>query len=66
MKNNDILISLTGNHPELKTQVVGLVSKFKLNRKAFLNRRVAKLLINNLKELNNEYLYYFLKNKDTL
>jgi len=65
VENNDILISLTGNHPELETQVVGLVSKFKLDKKAFLNQRVAKLLSNNLKELNNEYLYYFLKNKDT-
>ncbi len=65
VENNDILISLTGNHPELETQVVGLVSKFKLDNKAFLNQRVAKILSNNLKELNNEYLYYFLKNKDT-
>lgn len=65
VENNDILIALTGNHPELETQVVGLVSKFKLDGKAFLNQRVAKLLSNNLEELNNDYLYYFLKNKDT-
>jgi type I restriction enzyme S subunit len=65
VENNDILISLTGNHPELETQVVGLVSKFKLNIKAFLNQRVAKLASNNIEELNNDYLYYFLKNKDT-
>ena len=62
---NDILIALTGNHPELETQVVGIVSKYKLEVKAFLNQRVAKLGSNNFKELNNDYLYYFLKNKDT-
>jgi type I restriction enzyme S subunit len=61
----DILISLTGNHPELETQVVGLVSKYKLDTKALLNQRVGKILSKITNELNDEYLYYFLKNKDT-
>ena len=65
VQNNDILISLTGNHPELETQVVGLVSKYKLVSKALLNQRVAKLVSKNSNELSSDYLYYFLKNKDT-
>nr|WP_294901298.1 restriction endonuclease subunit S [uncultured Pedobacter sp.] len=65
VEKGDILISLTGNHPELETQVVGLVSKYKLDTKALLNQRVGKLFSKKPKELNDVYLYYFLKNKDT-
>lgn len=61
---DDVLISLTGNHPELQTQVVGLVSKYKFELRAFINQRVAKLL-SNTDKLANEYLYYFLKDEDT-
>lgn len=65
VEKGDILISLTGNHPELETQVVGLVSKYKLETKALLNQRVGKLFSKKPKEFNDNYLYYFLKNKDT-
>ncbi|MCH7401210.1 restriction endonuclease subunit S [Belliella kenyensis] len=65
VEKGDVLISLTGNHPELETQVVGLVSKYKLDTKALLNQRVGKLFSKNPKELSDDYLYYFLKNKDT-
>jgi type I restriction enzyme S subunit len=65
VEKGDILISLTGNHPEVETQVVGLVSRYKLNTKALLNQRVGKLFSKKTKELSNDYLYYFLKNKDT-
>jgi len=65
VEKGDILISLTGNHPELETQVVGLVSSYKLETKALLNQRVGKLFSKKPKEFNDDYLYYFLKNKDT-
>ena len=65
VEKGDILISLTGNHPELETQVVGLVSRYKLETKALLNQRVGKLFSKKPKEFNNDFLYYFLKNKDT-
>ncbi|CAN5250052.1 hypothetical protein BH09BAC2_BH09BAC2_23240 [soil metagenome] len=65
IKKGDTLIALTGNHPEIESQVVGLVSKYKLDEKALLNQRVAKIVSKDEKELNNEFLYYFLKDKKT-
>ena len=63
IEKGDILIALTGNHPEVMTQVVGEVSLYKLNEKALLNQRVAKI---QAKEgLSENYLYYFLKNDAT-
>lgn len=59
----DILIALTGNHPDAMSQVVGGVSKYKLNKKALLNQRVAKIDTN--VTLNKSFLYYFLKDKNT-
>lgn len=61
----DILLALTGNHPEVMTQVVGEASRFKLAEKAFLNQRVAKVLPKDAKVLNNDFLYYFLKDDNT-
>lgn len=60
---NDILIALTGNHPEVMTQVVGEASRYKLEAKALLNQRVAK--IEARKNLDNDFLYYFLKDDST-
>jgi type I restriction enzyme S subunit len=65
IEKGDLLISLTGNHPELETQVVGLISKYKLGVNAFLNQRVAKLFSKSESYFSNNYLYYFLKDKDT-
>jgi len=59
----DILLALTGNHPHAMTQVVGETSRFKLNVKALLNQRVAK--IEPRDGLNKDYLYYFLKDNST-
>ncbi len=59
----DILLALTGNHPHAMTQVVGEVSRYKLNEKALLNQRVAK--IESKHGLNKNYLYYFLKDDAT-
>jgi len=59
----DILLALTGNHPHAMTQVVGEASRYKLNEKALLNQRVAK--IEPRDELNKDYLYYFLKDDAT-
>lgn len=58
----DILIALTGNHPEVMTQVVGEVSRFKLDKEALLNQRVAKLVA---KSIDEKFLYYFLKDDNT-
>jgi type I restriction enzyme S subunit len=55
IKNGDILIALTGNHPQALTQVVGQTSKYKLNNKALLNQRVAKIVAKDLKQNNNYF-----------
>jgi type I restriction enzyme, S subunit len=65
VKTGDVLLALTGNHPEVMTQVVGEASRYKLSEKAFLNQRVAKVLPKDSHELNNDFLYYFLKDDNT-
>lgn len=62
VRKGDILIALTGNHPEVMTQVVGEVSRFKLDKEALLNQRVAKLVA---KSIDDKFLYYFLKDDNT-
>lgn len=59
IQKNDVLIALTGNHPQAITQVVGEASKYKLNELAFLNQRVAKIKAR--ENMSNDFLYYFLK-----
>ncbi|MCT7542453.1 restriction endonuclease subunit S [Aliarcobacter cryaerophilus] len=59
IQKNDVLIALTGNHPQAITQVVGEVSKYKLGELAFLNQRVAKIKAR--ENMSNDFLYYFLK-----
>lgn len=63
ISKGDILIALTGNHPEVMTQVVGEVSRYKLGTEALLNQRVAKLLPK--WGLRDDFLYYFLKDEST-
>lgn len=65
VESGDVLLALTGNHPEVMTQVVGEASRYKLSEKAFLNQRVAKVLPKNARELNTDFLYYFLKDDNT-
>lgn len=44
IKYGDILVSLTGNHPQAQSQVVGQISKYKYKQFALLNQRVAKIV----------------------
>ncbi|MDP3213219.1 MAG: restriction endonuclease subunit S [Deltaproteobacteria bacterium] len=64
-KQGDVLIALTGNHPQAETQVVGLVSRYKLDRVALINQRVAKIVSKNEETLSIDYVYYFLKDTNT-
>jgi type I restriction enzyme S subunit len=59
LSNGDVLVALTGNHPQVLTQVVGGVSRYKLHEPALLNQRVAKIKAK--PTLNIDFLYYFLK-----
>lgn len=63
VKNKDILIALTGNHPDALSQVVGGVSIYKLSQEALLNQRVAKIIPND-KIIDRYFLYYFINNHD--
>ncbi|MDD4531921.1 MAG: restriction endonuclease subunit S [Bacilli bacterium] len=63
IEKGDILIALTGNHPDAKTQVVGAVSAYKMTERSLLNQRVAKIIPK--QGISKEYLYYFLKDEET-
>ena len=59
INNGDMLIAMTGNHPQALTQVVGSVSKYKLNTKSLLNQRVGKIVVK--KNANLNFIYYLFK-----
>lgn len=63
IKKDDILIALTGNHPQAQTQVVGAVSKYKLDAFALLNQRVAK--VETKSSVCHNFIYYFFKYNGT-
>ena len=65
VKKDDVLVALTGNHPQAETQVVGLTSRYKLNCTALINQRVAKVISRNEETLSTDYIYYFLKDTNT-
>jgi type I restriction enzyme, S subunit len=65
IKEGDILIALTGNHPSAITQVVGGISRYYLKENALLNQRVGKMYSKNESILNNDFIYYFFKWSNT-
>ena len=62
LSKGDVLIAMTGNHPQAKNQVVGAVSKYKLGSNALLNQRVGKIIPIGSTDL--DFVYYFFKDKD--
>jgi len=63
LSKGDVLIAMTGNHPQAQTQVVGSVSKYKLDLNGLLNQRVGKIIP--IGSTNLDFVYYFFKDKDT-
>jgi type I restriction enzyme S subunit len=59
------LVALTGNHPQAETQVVGLTSRYKIDKNALLNQRVAKIIPKSEERLSTDYIYLFLKDSNT-
>jgi type I restriction enzyme S subunit len=59
VKKNDILIAMTGNHPDALQQIVGGVSIYKLPQIALLNQRIAKIIPNS-EIIDRFFLYYLL------
>lgn len=62
LSEGDVLIAMTGNHPQAQTQVVGDVSRYKLKEKSLLNQRVGKLIVKD--DTNLDFIYYLFKNDD--
>lgn len=62
LTKGDVLIAMTGNHPQAQTQVVGDVSRYKLEEKSLLNQRVGKFIVKNGNSL--DFIYYLFKNDD--
>lgn len=63
LSQGDVLIAMTGNHPQAITQVVGDVSKYELKTEALLNQRVGKIISKGENDL--VFFYYFFKDKET-
>lgn len=63
LRKGDVLIAMTGNHPQAKSQVVGDVSKYKLDSNSLLNQRVGKIVAKENADL--DFIYYLFKNKET-
>lgn len=60
---NDTLIAMTGNHPQAKSQVVGDVSRYRLNTNSLLNQRVGKIVCS--ENIDKDFTYYFFKDDTT-
>lgn len=63
LEKGDVLIAMTGNHPQAKSQVVGNVSKYKLESISLLNQRVGKIIVKEKADL--DFIYYLFRNKET-
>ncbi len=62
LSKGDVLIAMTGNHPQALTQVVGDVSRYKLDVQALLNQRVGKLVVK--KDADLDFIYYLFKDEE--
>lgn len=62
LQKGDVLIAMTGNHPHAMTQVVGDVSRYKLDVNSLLNQRVGKLIVKD--DTSLDFIYYLFKDED--
>lgn len=66
LSKGDILISLTGSHITLPSSVVGRVAKYRHETISYLNQRAGKFVNIDNEKCVNDYLFYFLLQKETL
>ncbi|MCW7498459.1 restriction endonuclease subunit S [Leptospira levettii] len=66
LSKGDILISLTGSHITLPSSVVGRVAKYRHEANSYLNQRAGKFINIDSSKCYNDYLFYFLLQKETL
>lgn len=65
IKQNDILISMTGSHINQIASAVGKVGKYQFENPALLNQRVGKVYSLNKEICDEGFLYYFLNRFET-
>jgi type I restriction enzyme S subunit len=66
LSKGDILISLTGSHITLPSSVVGRVARYRHETNSYLNQRAGKFINIDIEKCHNDYLFYFLLQKETL
>jgi type I restriction enzyme S subunit len=64
LKKNDILIAMTGSHVHQPSSMVGRVTRYDRPFIALLNQRVGKIVSRQLGILDEDFIYYFLKQED--
>lgn len=64
IRNNDILIAMTGSHINQPSSMVGKVARYNLKAIALLNQRVGKIYSLDINELDEDFLYYFFRQED--
>lgn len=61
----DILIAMTGSHVHQPSSMVGKVTRYSTDDIAYINQRVGKVFSKDIKKLNGDFLFYFLKWDET-
>lgn len=61
----DILIAMTGSHVHQPSSMVGKVTRYSTYDIAYINQRVGKVFSKDIKKLNEDFLFYFLKWDET-
>ncbi|MFS2315915.1 restriction endonuclease subunit S [Dehalococcoides mccartyi] len=64
-KRGDILIAMTGSHIHQPSSMVGKVTRYSTDEIAYINQRVGKVYSMNSDELDEDFLFYFLKWDET-
>ena len=63
---DDVMISLTGSHLTQPNSVVGRVARYRHTRPALLNQRAGRIVINEKGKLDQNFLYYFLRQDNVM
>ena len=65
IKENDILISMTGSHVNQLASAVGKIARYQFDYPALLNQRVGKIYVKERSVCDEDYLFYFLNRIET-
>ncbi|WP_019879987.1 restriction endonuclease subunit S [Succinispira mobilis] len=65
-KTKDILIAMTGSHITQPSSMVGRVTRYSLEHKAYINQRVGKIVSTDSENLDEDFLFYHMIQDDTV